>query len=230
MSLAARHTIPWIVRAGRSELQASAKGSDAVHASGEIPVDRDSQRIGAALAEFYRVNDYGEDGGVSARWVRVTLKPLPLSLYIPNFDARRHALRLHDIHHLVTGYKTNLAGEAEIAAWEIGGSCTTYWAAWLLNFTAFCYGWLCLPRRVFRAFVRGRRTRNLYHEGWRDAFLDETIGRMRRRLELVQTTPRARLSDIGLYLVWVMMAIVSTVGIGATIGGLLVGVARLLAN
>jgi len=102
--------------------------------------------------------------------------------------------------------------------------------AWLLNFTAFCYGWLCFPRRVFRAFVRGRRTRNLYHEGWRDAFLDETIGRVRRRLELVQTTPGARPSDIGLYLVWVMIAIVSTVGIGTILGRLLIGVARLLAG
>ena len=192
--------------------------------------DQDARRIGEALEEFYRVNDYGVDGGAAARWVRVSLKPLPLSFYFPNFDARRQALRLHDIHHLVTEYQTNLAGEAEIAAWEIGGSCTTYWAAWLLNFTAFCYGWLCLPRRVFRAFVRGRRTRNLYHEGWRDAFLDETIGGMRRHLQLVQTTPRARLSDIGLYLLWVMMGIVSTVGMGAIIGGLLIGVARLLAN
>ena len=180
--------------------------------------------------EFYRVNDYGEDGGVSARWVRVTLKPLPLSFYIPNFDARRQALRLHDIHHLATGYQTNLAGEAEIAAWEIGGSCTTYWAAWLLNFAGFCYGWVCLPRRVFRAFVRGRRTRNLYHERWRDGFLDETISRMRQHLKLVQTTPRARLSDIAIYLVWVMIAIVTTVGLVAVPGGLLIGIARLLAN
>ncbi len=78
--------------------------------------------------------------------------------------------------------------------------------------------------------MRGRRTRNLYHEGWRDALLDETIGRMRRRLDLVQTTPRARLSDIGLYLVSVMMAIVSTAGIGAAIGVLLVGGARRLAG
>ncbi len=192
--------------------------------------DQDARRIGEALEEFYRVNDYGVDGGAAARWVRVSLKPLPLSFYVPNFDARRQALRLHDIHHLVTEYQTNLAGEAEIAAWEIGGSCTTYWAAWLLNFTAFCYGWLCLPRRVFRAFVRGRRTRNLYHEGWRDALLDETIDRMRRRLDLVQTTPRARLSDIGLYLVSVMMAIVSTAGIGAAIGVLLVVGARRLAG
>ena len=170
------------------------------------------------------------DGEEVARWIRVKLEPLPLSFYIPNFGARQHALRLHDIHHLATGYQTNLAGEAEIAAWEIGGNCTTYWAAWLLNFTAFCYGWVCLPRRVFRAFVRGRCTRNLYHKRWRDGFLVETIGHMRRHLQLDQITPRARLLDIILYLVWVMIAIVITVGIGAIIGGLLIGVARLLAT
>ena len=158
------------------------------------------------------------------------LKPLPISFYIPNFDARRQALRLHDIHHLATGYKTNLAGEAEIAAWEIGGSCTTFWAAWILNFTAFCYGWVCLPRRVFRAFLRGRCTRNLYHEEWRDRFLDETIGSMRLRLKLDPITQRARLSDFTIYLAWVIIAIVTTAGIVAIIGGLLIGFAQLLAN
>lgn len=75
---------------------------------GETPHDSDSQHIMEALAEFYHINDYGEDGGASARWIRVKLKPLPLSFYIPNFGARQRALRLHDIHHLATGYETNL--------------------------------------------------------------------------------------------------------------------------
>jgi len=201
-----------------------------VRTLGETSHDHDSQRIMDALADFYRVNDYGDDGGVSARWIKVTLKPLPLSLYFPNFDARRRALRLHDIHHLATEYQTDLAGEAEISAWEIGGSCTTYWAAWLLNSSAFCYGWACLPRRVFRAFVRGRRTRNLYHEEWCDGFLEETVGHMRRHLELDRTAPRARLSDVAWYLACVMLAIMTAVGLVVTVGGLLVVAARVLVD
>lgn len=48
--------------------------------------------------------------------------------------------------------------------------------------------------------MRGRCTRNLYHEWWRDGFLVETIGHMRRHLQLDQIAPRARLSDIIFYL------------------------------
>jgi ubiquinone biosynthesis protein Coq4 len=39
-------------------------------------------------------------------------------------------VRLHDLHHLVTGYPTDWKGELEISAWEIAGSCRGYVAAW----------------------------------------------------------------------------------------------------
>src|SRR5687767_11928288 len=47
-----------------------------------------------------------------------------------NSDNRKKAIPLHDIHHVLTGYETNLLGEAEIGVYELRGGCTslvTYW-------------------------------------------------------------------------------------------------------
>jgi len=42
-----------------------------------------------------------------------------LDFSIPNTPAHRRAIVLHDLHHVATGYGTDLAGEGEISAWEL---------------------------------------------------------------------------------------------------------------
>lgn len=37
---------------------------------------------------------------------------------IPNTPKHRWAIMLHDLHHVVTGYGTDLAGEGEVSVWE----------------------------------------------------------------------------------------------------------------
>lgn len=37
----------------------------------------------------------------------------------PNPPSRHMAIRMHDLHHVVTGYGTDPAGEGEISAWEL---------------------------------------------------------------------------------------------------------------
>jgi hypothetical protein len=69
-------------------------------------------------------------------------------------------------------YETDLPGEAEIAAWEIASGCARYHAAWILNFGAFGAGLVVAPRRLFRAFLRGRHTKtNLYKSGFDESRL-----------------------------------------------------------
>lgn len=41
-----------------------------------------------------------------------------ISFRIPNTPKHRWAIMLHDLHHVATGYGTDLAGEAEISNWE----------------------------------------------------------------------------------------------------------------
>lgn len=38
---------------------------------------------------------------------------------IPNTAAHRRGIMLHDLHHVATGYGTDLTGEGEISAWEL---------------------------------------------------------------------------------------------------------------
>ena len=47
------------------------------------------------------------------------------------------------------------------------------------------------PARIFRAFVRGRHTRNLYAERFDDALLATSVGALRKRLELASPLPAA---------------------------------------
>src|SRR5690349_9357412 len=78
-----------------------------------------------ARARYFADNSFGDDGGYSARWVTI-FKLGPLSLGFPNTASRIAAVRYHDLHHLVTGYDTDVMGEAEIAAWELASGCERF--------------------------------------------------------------------------------------------------------
>lgn len=142
----------------------------------------DSTLLRDARAEYFRQNRFGPDGGYGRRWVKVKVGPVPV--WFPNTEGRRRAVRLHDLHHIATGYDTSLVGEAEIGAWELASGCANYYAAWFLNISAVAIGLLIAPRRVWRALVCGHRSFSLYHLGLDDRWLDETVGALRERLRL----------------------------------------------
>lgn len=162
-----------------------------------------------ARALFFRDAKLGPHGGYSDRWVRVETKPIPF--YFPNWPSRVAAARLHDLHHIATDYETDWPGEAEIAAWEIASGCARYHAAWILNFGAFGAGLVVAPRRVFRAFLRGRHTKtNLYKSGFDESRLDDiTVGMLRDQLGLRAPLPSARATDVWLFLVWCIPSVLA---------------------
>jgi len=136
-----------------------------------------------ARARYFRDNAFGDDGGYAKKWVQLQLGPLPFAF--PNSAARVRAVKYHDLHHVVTGYATNVVGEAEIGAWEIGSGCAGFVAAWILNLYAMVLGFLAgHPGAVWRAFLRGRRTRNLYRVDYDDALLDAPLDETRAQLGL----------------------------------------------
>jgi hypothetical protein len=153
----------------------------------------DSQTVAAAREQYFRDNNLSATG-YTDRWVKLKLGPLPIAF--PNTAARKAAVRLHDLHHVATGYATTWTGEAEIAAWEIAAGCGRYWAAWGLNLGAFGVGLLIAPRRTFRAFVRGRHARSLYRRAFGDDLLALTVGDLRRQLGLAEPTPAANAGDV----------------------------------
>jgi hypothetical protein len=141
----------------------------------------DALSLRDARALYFAHAGFDESSYVE-RWVR--LQAGPVRFYMPNTSARVRAVRLHDLHHVVTGYETTWTGEGEIGAWEVASGCAHHVAAWHLNLLAMAIGLVIAPRATFAAFVRGRRTRNLYREEFEDRLLMQSVGAMRRRLGL----------------------------------------------
>lgn len=117
--------------------------------------------IDLELRQFYERHGFGDVPGKRPRTVPVytgcMLAPLP------NFETRRRFLKYHDIHHLVTGYSVGRIGEGEISAWELGaGSAFVSPVLGVMNLIALSTGLVLEPRRMWRAYGRGCRSRSLY--------------------------------------------------------------------
>jgi hypothetical protein len=158
-----------------------------------MPVYENSLRMGAARDRYFEVA--GTDPGYDDRWVRLKLGPIPLAF--PNTKERLRAVRLHDLHHVVTGYATSWTGEFEISAWEVAAGCGNYWAAWGLNLSGLFAGFFVAPSRVVAAFFRGRQTTTLYHQvaAFEPGLLDLTVGELRARLHLDRPLARPHPRD-----------------------------------
>lgn len=121
----------------------------------------DQQLVGEALESYFEKYGLGKNGGLDKPWGKVKVGSIYIP--IPNPDSRKRALVFHDMHHLVTGYSAEWDGEFAISGWEIGSGCNDYYAAWVLDFGLFALGIWVRPKIVFNAFVRGMRSKNLYH-------------------------------------------------------------------
>jgi hypothetical protein len=91
----------------------------------------------------------------------VEVKVLGRVVRIKNRPSRQRVVPLHDLHHVATGYGTDLAGEGEIAAWELRAGCNEP-VLFYLNGMAFLMGLCVAPRRVLTALRRASGQRTLY--------------------------------------------------------------------
>ena len=161
------------------------------------------------LSDYYKANGFDQDGGFSSKVVAIKFGRF-LTLYLSNFDARRLAIRKHDLHHIVTGYTpSTLLGESEIGTWEIVAGTKTYWAALLLDGSAVLLGFMMSPSKIFRAFVQGRRTKTLYYDFISDEEATETpINELQKLLCLDQfgKSPTSNSLDLTLFTVFMLIA------------------------
>ncbi len=110
--------------------------------------------------------------------VTISLGPIPLRF--PNSPGRQRAIPLHDLHHVLTGYGTDLVGEAEIGAWELRAGCNTAFL-YFINLAAVMIGLVLAPRRIWRAWRAARGARSLYLDGRpASAYLERSIVEVRR--------------------------------------------------
>jgi hypothetical protein len=155
-----------------------------------------NETMRTARARYFQENQFGEDGGYGDAWVDFKLGPIPFPF--PNTPARVRAVGYHDLHHVLTGYRTDFPGELEISAWEIGAWCKDFVAAWQLNLGGMTAGLFFMPRKVFRAFVRGRRSQSLYGLEL-EPLLEQTVGETRAQMHVPEGGAKPTLADVALF-------------------------------
>lgn len=167
--------------------------------------------LGEARDSWFRERGLPLDGGYQKRWVPLKLGPIPFA--IPNTRARKEAVPLHDLHHLLTGYKTDWAGEFEISAWEIAAGCGRYSFAWMINLQGLVAGAVVFPLRTWRAWVRGRRSETLYnHAEYSPELLDSPVDEWRTKLGLACLRQESPAIFLPLYLAAVVLGLASILG------------------
>ncbi len=161
----------------------------------------DSLTLKEALQVYFSKYHF-ENGGYDLKWFKIKLGPVYIPL--PNTKARVDAVKIHDIHHLITEYEANLKGEAEISGWELASGCGKYYAAWILNSVSFLYGMFFFPRALFKAFMRGRKAKtNFYHNTmYNSDLLNRPLGDMRKITEPNREQAESNISDYLCFFFW----------------------------
>ncbi len=118
-----------------------------------------------------------------ARWTPASFLGIPVPVL--NTERHRFGIMRHDLHHVATGYGTDLAGEAEISAWEARrgfGAIGLYVSSIVGSLTLF--GLAVWPRRVLRALSASGGTHpNLFLDRVPyEVVLGWTIGELRAYL------------------------------------------------
>ena len=163
-----------------------------------------------ARTQYFVVNNFAW-GGYDDKWVKVEYGLL--RFYFPNTKGRVKVVRYHDLHHILTEYGTSLSGETEIGAWEVATGCTRSLAAWLLNLSGFAWGLVINPKNVYKAFLRGRQTANLYHLPFNDELLSSRVGDLRQQLKLDGPLHPALLADKTAFILWSLISVVTLLSI-----------------
>ena len=163
-----------------------------------------------ARTQYFAVNNFSW-GGYDDKWVKVEYGVL--RFYFPNTKGRVKVVKYHDLHHILTEYNTSLSGETEIGAWEIATGCTRNLAAWLLNLSGFAAGLFINPSGVYKAFLRGRQSSNLYHLSFDDELLSQRVGQLRQQLSLDKPSQPPTFIDNIVFVVWAIVSVVTLLGI-----------------
>lgn len=115
---------------------------------------------------------------------------LGIKLKVPNTKRHRDAIMLHDLHHVVTGFGTDLLGEGEISAWEArrGLSALGLYVGGIVT-SGMLLGLLLGPRRTLRAWRKSASRESLFPLSKEDDFaaryerlLSMTVGELRKQL------------------------------------------------
>jgi hypothetical protein len=123
-----------------------------------------------------------------AKWTDASF--FGLKFRVPNTARHRVSIMLHDLHHVATGFGTDLAGEGEISAWEARRGLGAF-GAYVAGIVAsgVLLGLFVAPRRTVRAWRRSSTNASLFplvqHPDFvarYERLLAMTVGELRREL------------------------------------------------
>jgi hypothetical protein len=117
-----------------------------------------------------------------ARWTEASFFGVPFR--VPNTRDHRRGIKLHDLHHVATGYGTDLAGEGEVSAWELrrGLRGLGLYVSTIVVLGAAA-GLMLSPRRTLRAWRVSRPGGSLFQSARAyEDLLAMSVGDLRREL------------------------------------------------
>lgn len=153
---------------------------------------------------FYKHYRFPQDGGISKKkWAPIQCRDL--KVYLPNFEWRRKAIPYHDLHHIVTNYPLTPSGEFQMAAWEFAAGrypniCSTLFCIPLVSLGA-----ILIPKKQFKAYIRGRHSKTLYGNKNYEALLEKNVYQIREEI-LPKNTSATNLYDILAYIRIVLLS------------------------
>lgn len=112
--------------------------------------------ISQSLQEFYKENNFPNDGGATIDYFELKFKLFTLKL--PNSQFRKDVIHIHDIQHILYNCDTTWKGEAFIAGWEIA---TGFWKHFPIGFFslwAMGFSLLLYPKEVLKGYKTGINT------------------------------------------------------------------------
>lgn len=162
------------------------------------------ETLAEARRRFFASSGFASDGGYDDSWAHAEFGSVPYT--VPNTRIRAEALRIHDLHHPLTGYRADWRGEAQISAWELGsGGAASYPYAWFIALFGLLTGLIGAPQATWRAFQLGRSTQNLYGDPDPMRWLAHPVEEVRRELRgTAAQAPRRR--DALFFLGWSVLA------------------------
>lgn len=134
-----------------------------------------------ALTAYLAENGFTVEA-YDAKWTDASFLGIPLK--VPNTKKHRWAIMLHDLHHVATGFGTDLTGEGEISAWELRRGLRAL-GPYVGTIVALgtLLGVFGAPRRALAAYRWGGRS--LFNDPIEyQALLAMTVGELRSYLQL----------------------------------------------
>ncbi len=85
-------------------------------------------------------------------------------------------------------------------------------AGWRFKF-AVAWGLVINPKGVYKAFLRGRQSANLYHLPFNDELLSARVGELRQQLNLDVPLRPASSADNAAFILWSLISVVTLLSI-----------------